>query len=82
MEAVRINGIKEHLDRLSDDELAGYLVHTAERIDQVNADMGLLQGELHRRFNVPLPIETTSHDPTGCIGGLAIQGEVTDPHLQ
>lgn len=52
---VRIDGIKTNLGRLSDEELAGYLVHTGERIDADTRDMDMLQGELFRRLNIPLP---------------------------
>ena len=72
----RIDGIKTNLTRLSDEELAGELIHAAARIDQSNADMSLLQGELHARTNTPLPIGEVAtqaafeHDPF--IDGLGV----------
>lgn len=72
MEVARIDGIKTHLDRLSDEELAAELMYAAERIDRADADMLILQNELHRRTNTPLELYTP-------LGHTAIGGELTDP---
>lgn len=71
---VRINGTVERLHRVTDEELGGYLFYAAERLAQAQADIDNLQGELHRRFNVELPMgeiaiekamepDTFEHDP-------------------
>jgi len=40
--AERINGIKVHLDRWSDEEIVSGIGHTAERRNAVDRDMGKL----------------------------------------
>lgn len=52
----RIAGEKTHLHRLSDEELGGHLFHASARLEAAQADIDILQAELHKRFNVELPL--------------------------
>lgn len=56
----RINGVKMDLARLSDEELASNILYANSRRDAAEQDMYALQGELHRRFNVELPLGETA----------------------
>lgn len=52
----RIDGQVTHLHRLSDEELGGHLFHASARLEAAQADIDTLQVELHKRFNVELPL--------------------------
>lgn len=50
MSVSRINGIKTHLERLSDGELENHMSYAHERIEASVADLELLGIESARRF--------------------------------
>lgn len=52
----RINGEKERLHRLSNEELDNHLNHAYSRLAKVQEEVEYLQYERFRRINVELPL--------------------------
>lgn len=71
MSAERINGVKMHLDRLTDDELLNVLGHAQARAEQYAAEADHLMGSAVMRGLVEL--ETAVEDPHQLT--LTIEGE-------
>lgn len=70
MEVARIDGIKTHLDHLTDEELAGHLMYAANRVEAAQGDLNTLQNELFRRMNIELPFDVP------ILGNTAIREEI------